>query len=179
MRSGGSGAVAAAQVLGTGIGPTSGTLQTRQPVYPPNDAASTPESIAPSRTQRPGAGRSSSQSPLQIQVTTSKATGKTASPQSGSIPAKSSPICAEARASETISATTPAVIPRGIAIPQSTATAKPIGRPRASRSIVRRPRGPAGIGYSITRYASGPQMIASPKHQTSIFASQTDHGRAP
>ena len=104
-----------------------------QPAYAAKTTANMPERIRPSRTQRPGAGRSSSQSPLQVQVTTRNAAGKTASPQSGSMPAKSSPICIRRGPARGTSATTPAVIPRGNAIPQSTATAKPSGRPRASR----------------------------------------------
>ena len=136
-----------------------------------------PERIRPSRTHRPGAGRSSSQSPLQDQVTTRNATGKTSIPQAGSIadlgPGRSrrrrGPARARARRA-------PAVIPRGIAIPQSTATAKPSGRPRAIMVQCSTAAGPPG--FWTTRYASGPQISARPKHQAASFASQTSPGRA-
>ena len=175
MRSGGSDA-AAIQTLGSAIGPTSGMLQARTPAYPPSSTPNVADKSSPNRTYRPGAGRSSSQSPLQAQVTASRATGIAARPQLGIISSWTSPTWANPRAIEITRATTPAVIPRGITIPQNCPTAKTSGKDKASQV---NPVPAASAGQSPCTSHNGTQMIASPMHQVSIFASQTVPGRAP
>ena len=90
---------------------------------------STPSAVASrreSRTQRAGPGRSSSQSRLQAQPTTSSAGEITNNPQEGSISSLCKPPRGTITAISATVATRAAVIPRRIAIPQSWAMTKPL-----------------------------------------------------